>query len=115
MGLGGAAGAALYSAAKHGILGLSKSAALEYARNGIRINALCAGFFQTPMLKKALLASNPADPAATEQMYTNLIPLGRIGTPSEAADAIAWMCSEGSSYLNGHSLILDGGFTALMR
>lgn len=114
-GLGGAKGASVYSAAKSGILGLTKSAAQEYATSGIRINALCAGAFKTPMLENVFSISNPANPAEVEAMYTSFIPMQRIGNPSEAAEAILWLLSDQASYVTGHSMIVDGGFSSNMR
>jgi NAD(P)-dependent dehydrogenase (short-subunit alcohol dehydrogenase family) len=117
-GLGGAAGGSLYSAAKAGVLALTKSAAQEYATREIRINALVAGAFQTPMLEGVFASAGgdtPEGKAAVEQQYLSLIPLRRIGKPEEAAAAAVWLCSDESSYLTGHSLIVDGGMTAPTR
>ncbi|MBC5774670.1 SDR family oxidoreductase [Pontibacter sp. KCTC 32443] len=114
-GLGGAEGASIYSAAKSGILALTKSAAQEYATEGIRVNALCAGAFRTPMLEGVFTKTNAADPSAVEEMYKSVIPMHRIGTPSEAAEAILWLLSEQASYVTGHSMIVDGGFSSSMR
>jgi NAD(P)-dependent dehydrogenase (short-subunit alcohol dehydrogenase family) len=117
-GLGGASGGSLYSAAKAGVLALTKSAAQEYATKGIRINALVAGAFQTPMLEGVFATAGgntPEGKAAVEQQYLSLIPMRRIGKPEEAAAAAVWLCSDESSYLTGHSLIVDGGMTAATR
>jgi NAD(P)-dependent dehydrogenase (short-subunit alcohol dehydrogenase family) len=117
-GLGGAPGGALYSAAKAGVLALTKSAAQEYATRGIRVNALVAGGFRTPMLEsvfETVGARHPAGPAAVEAQYTGLIPMGRIGRPEEAAEAAVWLCSDAASYVTGHSMIVDGGLTAGTR
>ena len=114
-GLGGVARSALYAAAKAGVLGLTKSAALEYAAQGIRVNALVAGGFRTPMLESVFAKMSPENPAAVEESLAQLVPLGRIGRPEEAADAVLWLCSEASSYVTGLSLIVDGGFTAPYR
>ena len=114
-GLGGAKGASVYSAAKSGILGLTKSAAQDYATSGIRINALCAGAFRTPMLERVFSQINPDNPSAVEEMYKSLIPMHRIGAPFEAAEAILWLLSEQSSYLTGHSMIVDGGLSSSLR
>ena len=113
-GLGGVPGNGLYAAAKAGILGLTKSAALEYATQGIRVNALVAGAFRTPGLERAMARITP-DLEAAERAYTGLIPMRRIGSPDEAADAILWLCSNASSYVTGLSLIVDGGMTAAVR
>jgi NAD(P)-dependent dehydrogenase (short-subunit alcohol dehydrogenase family) len=114
-GLGGVAQNALYAAAKAGVLGLTKSAAQEYAARGIRVNALVAGGFRTPMLEGAFRLFSPRDPAAAEAEFARLVPLGRIGRPEEAADAVLWLCSDSASYVTGHSLIVDGGVTAPFR
>jgi NAD(P)-dependent dehydrogenase (short-subunit alcohol dehydrogenase family) len=117
-GLGGAPGAAVYSAAKAGVLALTKSAAQEYATRGIRVNALVAGAFRTPMLEhvfEVLGGGTPEGRAGVETQYTGLIPLRRIGRPEEAAEAAVWLCSEAASYVTGHSMIVDGGMTAATR
>jgi NAD(P)-dependent dehydrogenase (short-subunit alcohol dehydrogenase family) len=114
-GLGGVAQNALYAAAKAGVLGLTKSAAQEYAKDRIRINALVAGGFRTPMLGSVFTRISPQDPSAAEAGFVEMIPLGRIGLPEEAAEAVLWLCSEASSYVTGHSLIIDGGMTASFR
>jgi NAD(P)-dependent dehydrogenase (short-subunit alcohol dehydrogenase family) len=114
-GLGGVAHNALYAAAKAGVLGLTKSAAQEYARRGIRINALVAGGFRTPMLESVFQQVSPQDPAAAEAGLEQMVPLGRVGRPEEAADAVLWLCSQEASYVIGHSLIVDGGVTAPFR
>ena len=117
-GLGGAAGGAPYSATKAGVLALTKSAAQEYAKEGIRVNALVAGAYRTPMLDRVMeMASGGTSEglAAVEAAYLGYIPMGRIGRPDEAAAAITWLCSDESSYITGHSLIADGGMTAFAR
>lgn len=114
-GLGGTPHNSLYAAAKAGVLGLTKSAALEYASRGIRINALVPGAFRTPMLEGVFERLGGADPAAIEAAYARAIPLGRIGTPEEAAAAVLWLCSDAASYVTGVSMIVDGGMTAPIR
>jgi NAD(P)-dependent dehydrogenase (short-subunit alcohol dehydrogenase family) len=117
-GLGGVPNAALYAAAKAGVLGLTKSAALEYARRGIRVNALVAGGFQTPMLDGMIDRVSGGNLEARRgivKAYENMVALGRIGRPEEAANAVLWLCSESASYVTGHSLIVDGGWTSAMR
>jgi NAD(P)-dependent dehydrogenase (short-subunit alcohol dehydrogenase family) len=117
-GLGGAPGGALYSAAKAGVIALTKSAAQEYATRGIRVNALVAGAFRTPMLERVFEvvgAGTPEGPVAAEAQYTGLIPMRRIGRPEEAAEAAVWLCSDAASYVTGHSMIVDGGMTAATR
>src|ERR687895_373599 len=99
-GLGGAAGGSLYSAAKAGVLALTKSAAQEYATQGIRINALVAGAFRTPMLEHVfdlVGGGRPEGPAAVEAQYAGLIPMRRIGRPEEAAEVAVWLCSDSAS------------------
>jgi NAD(P)-dependent dehydrogenase (short-subunit alcohol dehydrogenase family) len=117
-GLGGVSQGALYAMAKAGILALTKSAALEYARHRIRVNALVAGGFRTPMLEGVLdraSRGNAETPAATEKRFCDMVPLGRIGRPEEAAEAAVWLCSDAASYVNGHSMIVDGRWTAPYR
>lgn len=117
-GLGGVRRGSLYSASKAGVLALTKAAAQEYAIHGIRVNALVAGPFDTPMLASALREMAGNDPqvqAALEAQQKQFIPLQRIGLPQEAADAVLWLCSERSSYVTGNSLIVDGGISSLLR
>lgn len=96
-----------YTASKHGVVGMTKSAALQYARRGIRINALCPGGVQTPIADD----NTGGNPAAVSAM-ANAHPIGRIGTPEEMAEAALWLCSPGSSFMTGQPLIVDGGLTA---
>jgi NAD(P)-dependent dehydrogenase (short-subunit alcohol dehydrogenase family) len=101
-------GTADYCAAKHGVIGLTKTAALEYASKGIRINALCPGFVDTPMVAKMGIHEN-------EKVYKSLLdlhPAGRLGNPSEIAKAVVWLCSDDASFVNGASFVIDGGFLA---
>jgi NAD(P)-dependent dehydrogenase (short-subunit alcohol dehydrogenase family) len=114
-GLGGTPHNALYATAKAGVLGLTKSAALEYAGRGIRVNALVAGAFRTPMLEGVFSRLAPDNPTTAEEMYARQIPTGRVGRPEEAADVVLWLCSDAASYVTGHSMIVDGGLTASMR
>jgi NAD(P)-dependent dehydrogenase (short-subunit alcohol dehydrogenase family) len=117
-GLGGSASGSLYSAAKAGILGLTKSAALEYGSRGIRINALAAGAFDTPMLNSVIDRSSGGNPEARTKVvesFNAMIALGRIGDPQEAGEVIAWLCSDAASYVTGHSMIADGGLSARFR
>lgn len=117
-GLGGVAQGALYAATKAGVLALTKSAAQEYGRQGIRVNALVAGGFRTPMLERVFERSSGGDPevaAAVEGQLSEMVPLRRIGRPEEAAEAAVWLCSEAASYVTGHSMIVDGGLTAWAR
>ncbi|HKG94610.1 MAG TPA: glucose 1-dehydrogenase [Gemmatimonadaceae bacterium] len=114
-GLGGAPGGALYSAAKAGVLALTKSAAWEYAAQGVRVNALVAGAFRTPMLEHVLDRASGGHPEQAEPLYTQRIALARLGRPEEAAAAALWLCSDEASYVTGHSMIVDGGMTAPVR
>ncbi len=105
-GLVGGGGAAAYSASKHGVIGLTKSAALETARSRIRVNAVCPGVIETPMEQRLFGA-----PAANK-FAIGLHPIGRFGRPAEIAEAVVWMCSGRASFMTGQSLVLDGGFLA---
>jgi len=96
-----------YHAAKHGVLGLTKSAALEYAAKGIRINAVCPGLITTSMGERMRAEGQ----GAALDALLKMVPAGREGRPEEIADAVLWLCSEASSYVVGQSLSVDGGFT----
>jgi NAD(P)-dependent dehydrogenase (short-subunit alcohol dehydrogenase family) len=106
IGLIGSAGVAAYSASKHGVIGLTKTAALENAKSGIRINAVCPGFIETPMADRTLRVP------AVHKFVVGLHPLGRLGRPAEIAEAVLWMCSDRASFMTGQCLVLDGGFLA---
>ena len=106
IGLIGTAGVAAYSASKHGVIGLTKTAALENAKSGIRINAVCPGFTETPMADRIFRAP------AIRKYVVDCHPIGRFGRPTEIAEAVVWMCSDRSSFMTGQSLVLDGGFLA---
>ena len=97
---------AIYHASKHGILGLTKSAALEYAHRGIRINAVCPGIIHTPMVQEML----ETQPDAMDGMIATL-PIKRLGTAEEIASAVIWLCGPGSTYVIGQSIVVDGGYT----
>jgi NAD(P)-dependent dehydrogenase (short-subunit alcohol dehydrogenase family) len=105
-GLVGVAGRGVYHASKHGVLGLTKSAALEYAARGIRINAVCPGIIETPMVAGMLTS----EAEAMKEMMKD-VPIGRLGRPEEIAAAVLWLCSPGSSFVIGHALVVDGGYT----
>lgn len=105
-GLMGSAGAASYVASKHGVIGLTKTAALENARAGIRVNAVCPAVIETPMGERLFGA------AEARKYALGFHPLGRFGVPAEVANAVVWMCSDGASFMTGQSLVLDGGFLA---
>jgi NAD(P)-dependent dehydrogenase (short-subunit alcohol dehydrogenase family) len=100
-------GLAPYCASKHGVLGLTKTAALENARTGIRVNAICPGSTDTPMLQAAM-AMDPK----VKKMILSGQPGGRLGRPEEIAEAAAWLCSDRASFVNGHSMLVDGGAVA---
>jgi NAD(P)-dependent dehydrogenase (short-subunit alcohol dehydrogenase family) len=106
-GLIGLPGRAIYHATKHGVIGLTKSAALEYAARGIRINAICPGVIDTPMV--AAMVAN--EPEAMKDIMKEQ-PIGRLGKPEEVASAVLWLCSPGAGFVIGHALAVDGGFTA---
>ncbi|MEH1893219.1 glucose 1-dehydrogenase [Nostoc sp.] len=106
-GLVGGAGRGTYHAAKHGVIGLTKSAALEYAAKGIRINAVCPGLIDTPMSDQ-MKAAGQSD--ALEAMLKE-VPIGRLGRAEEIADAVLWLCSSAASLVVGHALAVDGGYT----
>lgn len=106
-GLVGVPGRAAYHAAKHGLVGLTKSAALEYAAQGIRINAICPGIVETPMVADML----KGETAVMNEMMRD-VPIGRLGTAQEIADAVLWLCSPGASFVVGVALPVDGGYTA---
>lgn len=106
-GLRGFEGMSPYVASKHGVNGLTKTAALEYAKQGIRINAVCPGVIDTPMVERA----TGGDPEA-EAGYAQAEPVGRLGTAEEVAGAIVWLCSEGAGFVTGTTFPVDGGWTA---
>lgn len=105
-GLVGFAGLPAYVASKHGVVGLTKSAALECAARGVRINCVCPGSVRTPMLEGFMGGDE-----RIERAMTAGVPMGRLGTPSEIAEAIVWLCSDAASYMVGHALVCDGGAT----
>jgi NAD(P)-dependent dehydrogenase (short-subunit alcohol dehydrogenase family) len=103
-GLIGWANASAYAASKHGVIGLTKSAAIEYARKNIRINAVCPGFTDTSMMG----GWESARPGIGESIVTTN-PMKRLGKPEEVASAVVWLCSDSASFITGHSLSVDGG------
>ena len=105
-GLVGFAGLPAYVASKHGVVGLTKSAALECAVRGVRINCVCPGSVRTPMLEGFMGGDE-----RMERAMTAGVPMGRLGTPAEIAEAIVWLCSDAASYMVGHALVCDGGAT----
>jgi NAD(P)-dependent dehydrogenase (short-subunit alcohol dehydrogenase family) len=104
LGLRGSPFASPYSASKHGVLGLTKTAALEYAQQGIRVNAVCPGAIDTPMMDETF----ERFPGFRETL-TAYVPMGRMGGPEEVAGAIAWLCSDAASFVTGEALTVEGG------
>lgn len=96
-----------YAASKHGLLGLTKTAALEYSKNNIRINAICPGVIKTPMIDRFTQGSVEA-----EKQFAAAEPMGRLGRPEEIADAVLWLASDKASFVTGHPLVVDGAWVA---
>jgi len=107
-GLVGYRGGAAYVASKHGVVGLTKTAALEYTKAGVRVNAVCPGAIDTPMMGRI----TGHRPQRAERMAASE-PVGRMGRPEEIAEAVVWLCSEAASFVTGHAMAVDGGITAL--
>jgi len=105
-GLVGGAERGIYHASKHGVLGFTKSAALEYAARGIRVNAVCPGLIWTPMVDQMVADGQGEVMKAMEKS----VPMQRAGRPEEIADAVLWLCSEAASYVTGQSISVDGGY-----
>lgn len=106
--LTGNPGIASYIASKHGVVGLTRTAALEYVKHGIRVNAVNPGLIDTPIARDVVNGS--------EHAYEDIakhVPIGRAGTPAEIASAVLWLCSSGASYVVGHALTVDGGMTVV--
>jgi NAD(P)-dependent dehydrogenase (short-subunit alcohol dehydrogenase family) len=96
-----------YMASKHGVVGLTKSAALAYAQSGVRVNAVCPGYIRTPMVEGL--------PWYNEEREAELIsnhPIGRLGKPEEIAETVVWLCSDAASFVTGHTMTVDGGYVA---
>jgi NAD(P)-dependent dehydrogenase (short-subunit alcohol dehydrogenase family) len=106
-GLVGAAGFSAYAATKHAVVGLTRCAAIEYAKAGVRVNAVCPGIIETPMLDR-LSAEMPT----LREALLAMKPMGRLGTPAEVAEAVVWLCSDAASFVTGHALAVDGGYVA---
>jgi NAD(P)-dependent dehydrogenase (short-subunit alcohol dehydrogenase family) len=106
-GVKGFAGQGAYSAAKHGVIGLTKAAALDYAQFNVRVNAVCPGIIQTEMMQRFTGGSAECEARVIAQE-----PIGRMGRPEEIAAAVVWLCSEQASFLVGHAMVVDSGQTA---
>lgn len=106
-GVEGAKNLPAYVASKHGVMGLTRTAALEYATRGIRVNAVCPGPIRTRMLE-AIMEENPR----MEPAMIAAVPMRRLGAPEEIAEAVVWLCSDRASYVTGQGLVVDGGLTA---
>jgi len=119
-GLVGVKGFCAYSASKHGIIGLTKTAALDYARHNIRINAVCPGLINTAMLERVVAGQMADDSSeahsisqkAVEAYASSQQPVKRMGTPEEVAAAVIWLCSDAAAFMTGQTLVMDGGYTA---
>ena len=103
-GLGGAPRLTLYSASKHGVIGLTKGAALEYISDNIRINAICPGIIKTPMHDERLETT-----PGLEKVMLSMIPMRRFGKPEEVASAVMWLCSDDAAYVTGSTFLMGGG------
>ena len=106
-GLTGLSGTVAYVAAKHGVAGITKAAALEYAKSGIRVNAVCPGYIQTPMVQSIFVENE-----GYEERVASRHPIGRLGESSEIAEAVLWLSSDAASFVTGHSMPVDGGYMA---
>ena len=106
-GLVGFTGLPAYVVSKHGIVGLTKTAALEYAKQGIRVNAVCPGVIRTAMVDRVT-----GKDKAVEKQFEAMEPVGRMGEPEEVAESIVWLCSDAASFVTGHALAVDGGWIA---
>lgn len=106
-GLVGFTGLPAYVASKHGVVGLTKTAALEYAKQNIRVNAICPGVIHTAMVDRVT-----GKDKAAEKAFADMEPIGRFGQPEEVADSIVWLCSHASSFVTGTAIAVDGGWVA---
>ncbi|WP_242447674.1 SDR family oxidoreductase [Priestia endophytica] len=105
-GLIGVPGRSVYHASKHGVLGLTKSSALEYAAKGICINAVCPGIIETPMVERMLTTQSDE-----MQELMKVVPIGRLAKPEEVASVVLWLCSPAAGYVIGQEIAVDGGYT----
>ena len=115
-GLVGAPRKAAYAGSKHAVVGMTKSVAAEYARQGIRVNTVCPGIIRTAMMERAIEQAAAAGYASEEKQrlfHAAMHPLGRVGEAGEVAEAVRWLLSDASSFVTGHQLAVDGGLTAL--
>ena len=106
-GLIGFPGLPAYVATKHAVVGITKTAALENAKLGIRVNAVCPGVIKTPMIDRIT-----GKEKAVEKQYESMEPIGRMGQPEEVAEAVVWLCSDAASFVTGHGMPVDGGWIA---
>ena len=106
-GLVGFPGLPAYVASKHGVIGLTKTSALECAKLGIRVNAVCPGAIKTPMIDR--ITGNKKE---VEEQFAGMEPIGRLGHPEEVANAVLWLCSDEASFVTGHAMAVDGGWVA---
>lgn len=106
-GMVGFPGIPAYVASKHGVIGLTQNAALEYAKQGIRVNAVCPGVIKTPMIDRFT-----GKKKELEKQFEDLEPVGRLGQPEEVAEVVMWLCADASSFVTGNAIAVDGGWTA---
>ena len=103
----GIKGSPAYTAAKHGVIGLTRAAALDYAAQNVRINAICPGYIDTPMIARYAAGAEGRSKVIAEE------PIGRMGRPEEIGATVAWMCSDAAGFMIGHALVVDGGQTII--
>lgn len=108
-GLGAAPNALPYIASKHGVIGVTRAASVEYTKAGIRVNAVCPGVTVTPLVERL----SGGDPRTNQSMLSAQEPIGRLGEPEEIAEAVVWLCSDAAAFVSGHAMVVDGGKTVL--